>query len=88
MDARSDLEKAMWEKLGPPLYYCEECLLAVQVTPRVGQEPLIERKCSHVDAPIIAPRKSILAGKGGLNLQNRAKLSWWQLLAALTGRCV
>lgn len=87
MDARSDLDKALWEKIGPPLYYCAECLLAVEVTPVEGSEPIIKRKCEHT-GEIIAPRRSILAGKGGLNLQNKIKQAGYQLAAAITGRCV
>lgn len=87
MDARSDTEKLLWEILGPPLYYCEECMLAVKVTPCDGQEPMIERKCSHTGG-IIAPRKSILAGKGGLSLPNKIRQAGNQIAATLTGRCV
>lgn len=87
MDARSDLEKALWEKIGPPLYYCAECLLAVEVTPVEGSEPIIKRKCEHT-GEIIAPRRSILAGKGGLNLPNKIKQAGYQLAATITGRCV
>lgn len=87
MDQRSDFERAMWEKVGPPLYYCSECLRAVQVT--AGPEPVIERPCVECkDAGIIAPRKAIAAGEGGLNWAGKAKLSYWKVAAALTGRCV
>lgn len=87
MDARTDLEKKLWEKVGPPLYYCAECLLAVDVTPVEGSEPIIKRKCEHT-GQIIAPRRSILAGKGGLNLSNKIKQVGYQMAAAITGRCV
>lgn len=86
MDARTPTEKLLWEKLGPPLYYCEECLLAVEVTPVERGEPIVKRRCAHA-GQIIAPRKSILAGEGGLNFSDKVKLGWWQLLATLTGRC-
>lgn len=87
MDARSDLDRALWEKIGPPLYYCAECLLAVDVTPVEGSEPIIKRKCEHT-GEIIAPRRSILAGKGGLNLPNKIRMKGYQLAATITGRCV
>ena len=89
MDQRSDLERALWDKVGPPLYYCSECLRAVQVTPVEGAEPVVERPCVECkDAGIIAPRKAIVAGEGGLNLPDRVKVTYWKLAAALTGRCV
>lgn len=87
MDARTKLEKQLWEKIGPPLYYCAECLLAVDVTPVEGGEPIVKRKCEHT-GQIIAPRRSILAGKGGLNLSNKIKQAGYQMAAAITGRCV
>lgn len=87
MDARSDLDKALWDKIGPPLYYCAECLLAVEVTPVEGSAPIIKRKCEHT-GEIIAPRRSILAGKGGLNLPNKIRMKGYQLAATITGRCV
>jgi hypothetical protein len=87
MDARSDLEKVLWDKVGPPLYYCSDCLLAVSVTPIEGGEPIVKRKCEHT-GQIMAPRKSILAGKGGLSFPNKIKMAGYQMGAALTGRCV
>lgn len=87
MDARSNTEKLLWEKLGPPLYYCAECLLEVSVSPVDGGEPIVKRKCEHT-GQIIAPRRSILAGKGGLNLPNKIKQAGYQMAAAITGRCV
>jgi hypothetical protein len=87
MDQRSDLEKALWDRIGPPLYYCADCLRAVKVTPVKGAEPVIERPCD-CNAQIIAPRKAIVAGKGGMNVRTRAKVKVSQLAAALTGRCV
>jgi len=86
-DQRSDVEKFLWDRIGPPLYYCESCLRAVKVTPVEGGEPLIERPC-ECNAQIIAPRKAIAAGKGGLNWKDRAKVKYWQAAAAITGRCV
>jgi hypothetical protein len=89
MDKRSDLQKRLDAVVGPPLYYCDTCKLSVSVKARDGQEPLIERPCEGAcSEPIIAPRKAIAAGKGGLNMRDKAKLSYWQLAAALTGRCV
>lgn len=89
MDQRSDLERTLWDKLGPPLYYCSECLRAVKVTPVAGGEPVIERPCVECkDAGIIAPRKAIVAGEGGLNWKDRTKVGYWKIAAALTGRCV
>jgi hypothetical protein len=73
MDARSPAEKFLWEKLGPPLYYCAECLLAVKVTPVEGGEPVVERKCDHT-GQIIAPRKAVCVGKGGMSLPVKAAL--------------
>ncbi len=87
MDARSNLEKTLWAKIGPPLYYCSECLLAVKVTPVEGSEPVIERPCS-CNAQIIAPRKAIAYGEGGLNLPDTLKVTYWQIASKLTGRCV
>jgi len=86
-DQRTPLEKRLDAMIGPPLYHCAECLRAVKVTVREGAEPIIERPC-ECNAQIIAPRKSILAGQGGLNMKDRATVKWWQLAAALTGRCV
>jgi len=87
MDKRTDMQKWVWENIGPPLYYCSVCLLAVQVTPVEGQEPVIKRDCD-CNAQIIAPRKSILAGEGGLSVGDSIKSFWWKLAAALTGKCV
>lgn len=87
MDARSDIEKKLWDTIGPPLYYCADCLLAVDVKPVEGDEPIVKRPCD-CNAQIIAPRKAIAAGEGGLNLPDRIKVTYWQVAAALTGRCV
>lgn len=89
MDLRSDMERALWERVGPPLYYCSECLRAVKVTPIENAEALIERPCVECkDAGINAPRKAIVAGEGGLNWTDSVKVKYWQIAAALTGRCV
>jgi hypothetical protein len=87
MDARTSGEKFLWEKLGPPLYYCVDCMRSVKVTAIEGQEPKIERKCDHT-GQIIAPRKAIACGEGGINMVDKAKRGVSQLAAALTGRCV
>jgi hypothetical protein len=88
MDKRNALQKALWEKVGPPLYYSSECMLAVSVTPIEGQEPTIERPCGDCNCQIIAPRKAIMPGEGGLNMGDRVKQGYAQMAAALTGRCV
>jgi hypothetical protein len=59
----------------------------VKVTPVEGAEPVIERPCD-CNAQIMAPRKAIVAGEGGLNWTDAAKSKYWQIAAALTGRCV
>lgn len=88
-DQRTALERALWEKIGPPLYYCADCLRAVKVTPIEGAEPKIERPCGDGCATqIIAPRKAIMPGEGGLNFTDRMRQNYAQLAAALTGRCV
>ena len=85
-DERTPAEKFLWDKLGPPLYYCAECLRAVKVTPVEGQEPKIERKCAHT-GQIIAPRKAVCVGEGGMNLSDRVLEAWDRTKAAVTGRC-
>ena len=89
MDQRSDFERMLWDKVGPPLYYCSECLRAVYVTAVEGSEPVIERPCVECkDAGVIAPRKAIVAGEGGLNLPDKVKMTYYRAAAAVTGRCV
>ena len=88
-DQRTPLERALDQTIGPPLYYCADCLRAVKVTPRPGAEPLVVRPCGpECSEQIIAPRKAIAAGEGGLNFKDRATVTYWQLAAAVTGRCV
>lgn len=88
-DRRSPLQKRLDEVIGPPLYYCSDCLCAVKVTPRQGHEPHIQRPCGEdCGHQIIAPRKAIAAGKGGLSLGNKIKVAGMQIGAALTGRSV
>lgn len=90
MDRRSLLERRLDELVGPPLYYCSDCLRAVKVTVRgAGREPEIERPCAECrTAQIYAPRKAILVGDGGMNKRDRVTQTWRQVAAALTGRCV
>lgn len=84
-DGRNATEKLAWRLIGPPLYYCKECLVGVDVTVREGQEPIIKRHCLHT-GEIIAPRRSILAGEGGLNFVNKIKMTAYQWKSMLTGR--
>jgi len=88
-DQRSALERKLDEVIGLPLYYCADCLRAVKVTPIDGIGCSIERPCGQeCGHQINAPRKSILAGEGGLNFKDSATMKWRQIAAALTGRCV
>lgn len=79
-DRRSRGEKYAWEKLGPPLYYCQECMLKVKIVDGVPM-----RKCEH-DGPIIAPRRAIVAGVGGLSATNKAKQAFDKAYSAVLGR--
>lgn len=88
MDRRTELQKRMDAVIGPPLYYCDTCKLSVSVKSD-GDAVTIKRPCEGACAePIIAPRKAIVAGEGGLSLPDRAKVAYWQVAAALTGRSV
>lgn len=88
-DRRSPLQRKLDEVIGPPLYYCSDCLCAVKVTVREGQEPAIVRPCGEdCGHQIIAPRKAIATGEGGLSLPDRIKVAASQLGSALTGRSV
>lgn len=82
-DGRTALEKAAWNLIGPPLYYCADCLVGVDVTH--SDPPVVKRNCQHT-GQIIAPRKSILAGKGGLNFANKIKMAAYSLKSGITGR--
>ena len=88
MDQRSPLERFAWEKIGPPLYYCATCLRGVGVTPVEGAEPVVKRKCAHEGHQIIAPRKAICVGKGGMSLPTRIRVAAMQAASAITGRTV
>jgi len=85
LDERTRVEVFLWERIGPPLYYCAECMRAVKVTPVDGKEPIVERKCSH-QGQIMAPRKAVVTGKGGMSFQTKAKVAWNQVKASVTGR--
>ena len=89
MDARTPLEKFLWNTVGEPLYYCKECLKYVSVTSKDGVVE-VKRHCDHTDSEIIAPRKSYLSGKGfaGLTIQNKIKARVQQIASKITGRNV
>jgi uncharacterized OB-fold protein len=87
MDARTPLEKALWHRIGPPRYYCAECLRGVKVTPVEGAEPIVQRKCQHT-GQIIAPRRAICVGQGGMSLVTRIKVAAMQAASSITGRTV
>lgn len=87
MDARTPMERLLWDHLGPPLYYCAECLRSVKVTPVEGAEPIVQRKCQHT-GQIIAPRRAICVGEGGMSLPTRIKVAAMQAASAITGRTV
>lgn len=89
MDQRNAIERALWERIGPPLYYCADCLRSVKVQPREGQEPAITRPCgADCGHGIIAPRRAVCVGKGGASLPTKIKVAGMQAAAAITGRCV
>ena len=83
-DDRTPGELLAWKLLGPPLYYCAVCLRRAHVT---GNPPVVQRTCSHDGEQVIAPRKAIVTGEGGLTPTNKLRLAWWQAGAKLTGRC-
>lgn len=87
-DLRTNFEKILWNLIGPPLYYCEECMLQVRVTVN-GNDVDIKRdkRCNHT-GQIIAPRKAVCVGKGGASLQTKAKVNISQFLSSLTNRSV
>ena len=91
MDQRSALEKLAWEKIGPPLYYCADCLRSVRVFPVDGAEPVVDRPCgSECGKQIIAPRKAVVSGKGGMDLPltTRIAIKAGQIASSITGRSV
>lgn len=88
-DERNKIEKLLWNIIGEPLYYCEECLKVVSVKTINGLTE-VKRNCIHDHSRIIAPRKSILSGKGyaGLSIPNKIKSSYQQVASKITGRNV
>lgn len=86
MDLRSPLQKKLDEVIGPPLYYSDRCKLAVKVTIH-GSDVRIDRPCGDCDCPVIAPRKAIAVGRGGMNMKVKVMTAFNQMKAALTGRC-
>ena len=88
MDKRTATQKKLDKLVGMPLYYCKDCMCAVDVKAK-GDDVIIKRPCgSDCGAEIIAPRKAITSGDGGLSFTDTTKLFYWKLAAALTGRCV
>lgn len=89
MDNRTELEKLLWKVIGEPLYYCKECKKAV-IVKAINEQVIIEKPCGHTDSEVIAPRKSILSGKGyaGLSLANKIKVNYQQIASNITGRNV
>jgi hypothetical protein len=86
-DLRTPFMRWLDRVLGLPLYYSSRCRLRVRV--RVTADGVdIARPCGVCDCEVMAPRKSILAGEGGLNFVSRVRMRWYRLAAALTGRCV
>lgn len=80
IDDRTEGERLAWKLLGAPLYYCGECMRTAHVS-----EGVIKRKCSHT-GEVIAPRRAILVGKGGLTPANRATQAFDKAYSAITGR--
>ncbi len=90
-DARTPLQRVLWDRIGPPLYYCADCLCAVRVEPVEGGEPVITRPCGEsCGNQIIAPRKAVVSGKGGMDLPltTRAAIKAGQIASSITGRSV
>lgn len=86
-DQRSALQKWLWENIGPPLYYCGDCLCAVKVKHVPGAEPEITRPCGKdCGIQIYAPRSAVCVGKGGASVSTKLKIGWAQVKAAVTGR--
>lgn len=86
-DKRTEWQKKKDAAFGMPLYYCAECLQAVDVKTK-GDEVIIKKPCSDCKAEVIAPRRAIAVGKGGASINTRARILFYQLLAKMTGRCV
>ena len=86
MDLRSPIQRKLDEMVGPPLYYSARCQLPVKVT--TDKEVRIDRPCGDCACEVIAPRKAIAVGEGGVNLAAKIKTTISQIAAAATGRCV
>ena len=88
-DERSSLEKILWNLIGEPLYYCEECLRTVHVK-QEGDGIVVRKNCSHTDSKVIAPRKAYLSGKrfAGLKTGDKVKATYQQVASKITGRNV
>lgn len=87
-DLRSEWQKKKDSALGMPLYYCAECKLEVSVTTSSSGEVIIKKPCSDCKAEVIAPRRAIAVGKGGVSIKTQSKILFYKLLAYMTGRCV
>lgn len=87
-DKRTEWQKKKDSMLGMPLYYCAECKLEVSVTTSSCGEVIVKKPCSDCKAEVIAPRRAIAVGKGGVSINTRAKILFYRLLAHMTGRCV
>ena len=91
-DKRTEMQKRIDKAIGMPLYYCADCLRAVDVKVVAGAEPIIKRPCGpECGAGIIAPRRAIVTATGGASGTSAAtklQIFWYKLAAALTGRCV
>ena len=87
MDLRSPIQRKLDDLVGPPLYYSSRCKRPVKVTV-AGAEVRIDRPCGDCDCGVIAPRKAIAVGEGGINLAAKVKTAISQIAAAATGRCV
>ncbi len=91
MDQRSAAEKILWERIGPPLYYCASCMRAVSVRVVQRAEPEVKRPCGpECGRQIIAPRKAVVSGRGGMDLplSTRVKIKAGQIASSITGRSV
>ncbi len=87
-DQRTAFEKKLWDIIGPPLYYCEECMRAVTVKDKNG-EVTVKRPC-ECDARIIAPRHAAVSGSGfaGLSAGQKLKMAACIAASSVTGRSV
>lgn len=86
-DLRSRAQKKIDELIGPPLYYSERCKLKVEVSVEGGDVKIV-RPCGDCGCQVIAPRRAVAVGEGGMNMTTRAAVAFRQVAAAITGRCV